>query len=78
MKEIDDFFPNGSYIILLLSGFFLIIPSKSFNQGLPCGSKHQDYSCTYPPRIEYAGTVENVEVEIEIKVTPRQKPQQNR
>ena len=68
------FFPNGSYTILLLNRFFLIIPSKSFNQGLPRGSKHQDYSWTYPLGIRYAGTVEKLEVEIEIKVIPRQEP----
>ena len=63
------FFPSGSHIYithLFLSEFFTI----------PSGS----YSCTYPLGIEYASTVEKVEVEIEIetKVTPRQEPYQNR
>ena len=30
--------------------------SASFHH--PCGSNNQDYSCTYPQRIEHAGTVE--------------------
>ena len=31
-------------------------------------------SCTYPMRIDHAGVVEDVEIEIETKVNPRQKP----
>ena len=31
-------------------------------------------SCTYPMRIEHLGTVEEVEIEIETKVNPRQEP----
>ena len=34
--------------------------------------------CTYPTGIEYAGTVEAIEIEIETKVTQRQEPHQNR
>ena len=31
-------------------------------------------SCTYPKGIEYVGTIEEVEIEIETKVTSRKKP----
>ena len=30
--------------------------------------------CTYPEGIEYTGTIEEVEIKIEIKVTQKQKP----
>jgi len=34
--------------------------------------------CTYLKEIEYAGTIKDVEIEIETKVIPRQEPHQNK
>ena len=54
------------------------IPQRVFTT--PNGSNNQDYSCTYPLRIEHAGTVENIEIEIEkeTKVSLRHEPYQKR
>ena len=35
-------------------------------------------SRTYPTRIEHASAIEEVDIEIETKVNPRQEPHQNR
>ena len=44
----------------------------------PSGIEHAGtslpFSPTYPMGIEYVGTVEEVEIEIETKVNPRQEP----
>ena len=52
MKETEDFSPMDYMPSYSSASFSLLSP----------------YSCTYPPGIEYAGIVEKVEVEIEIKV----------
>ena len=39
---------------------------------------HHTDLCTYPEGIEHAGTVEEVEIEIETKVTLRQEPFKNK
>ena len=81
MKEVEDSSPvdyTSTKVTLLLSKSFSTTPqqvSTTFN-----GSNNQDYSCTYPLRIEHASMVKKVEMEIEkeTKVNPRQEPHQKR